>query len=186
MPDRQSTISDHASSVIPAGAGDRRWIHSFLRERWGADFVVVHGEVIEAADLPALTFESRQGLATYRLLGKDAELVTLDAVSAGLGIGTALVETLAATLIGQGCERLWLTTTNDKLAALRFYQRRGFRLIQARVGAVDKARKLKPMIPLVGEHGIAMQDEIDLCRLLATVEVRNCLPPWSRKPAGAA
>ena len=184
MLDRQSTLSDHPSSIRPAGAADRRWISSFLRERWGADFIVVHGEVIQAADLPALTFESRQGLATYRLLGKDAELVTLDAVSAGLGIGTALVETLAATLIGQGCERLWLTTTNDKLAALRFYQRRGFRLIQVRVGAVDEARQLKPMIPLVGEHGIAMQDEIDLCRPLATVEARNCLPPWSRKPGG--
>jgi hypothetical protein len=147
---------------------------------------VVHGEVIEAADLPALTFESRQGLGTYRLLGKDAELVTLDTVSAGSGTGTALVETLAATLIGQGCARLWLTTTNDKLAALRFYQRRGFQLIQVRVGAVDEARKLKPMSPLVGEHGIAMQDEIDLCRPLATVEARNCLPPWSRQPGGGS
>jgi hypothetical protein len=81
MPDRQSTISDQASSIRPAGTADRRWINSFLRERWGADFIVVHREVIKAADLPALTFESRQGLVTYRLLGKDAELVTLDAVS---------------------------------------------------------------------------------------------------------
>jgi hypothetical protein len=55
-----------------------------------------------------------------------------------------------------------------------------------RIGAVDEARKLKPMIPLVGEHGIAMQDEIDLCRPLATVEPRDCLPPWSRKSGGAA
>jgi GNAT superfamily N-acetyltransferase len=176
---------DQGSVIRPTGPADRSWVSSFLRERWGADFIVVHGEMIEAAELPALIFENRQGLATYRLLGKDAELVTLDAVSVGLGIGTALVETLAATLIGQGCERLWLTTTNDKLAALRFYQRRGFRLIQVRIGAVDEARKLKPMIPLVGEHGIAMQDEIDLCRPLATVESLDCLPPWNRKPGGA-
>jgi hypothetical protein len=67
---------------------------------------------------------------------------------------------------------------------LRFYQRRGFRLIQVRVGVVDEARQLKPMIPPVGEHGIGCK--IDLCRLLATVEARNCLPPWSRKPGGAA
>jgi len=69
---------------------------------------------------------------------------------------------------------------------LRFYQRRGFRLIQVRVGAVDEVRKLKPMIPVVGEHGIAMQDEIDLCRTLATVEPGDGLPPWSRKLRKAA
>jgi hypothetical protein len=32
-----------------------------------------------------------------------------------------------------------------------FYLRRGFRLIDVRLGAVDDARKLKPSIPVVGE-----------------------------------
>ena len=31
-------------------------------------------------------------------------------------------------------------TTNDNLAALHFYQRRGFRLADLRPGAVDEAR----------------------------------------------
>ena len=68
---------------------------------------------------------------------EDAELVTLDAIPAGSGIGTALVEALAATVVEFGCKRLWLTTTNDKLSALRFYLRRGFRFIHIRLGAVD-------------------------------------------------
>ena len=172
--------------IRPTHLSDRGWVSAFLHERWGADFVVVHGELIEATALPALTVERRQGLATYRVLGKDAELVTLDAASPGQGIGTALLETLAATLCRQGFERLWLTTTNDKLTALRFYQRRGFRLSQVRVGAVDEARKLKPMIPTVGEHGIAMHDEIDLCLSLATSEPRDWLPPWSRNSSPSA
>ena len=45
----------------------------------------MHGEVIKPADLPALTRGQGEGLATYRLLGEDAELVTLDAIPAGKG-----------------------------------------------------------------------------------------------------
>jgi hypothetical protein len=70
--------------------------------------------------------------------------------------------------------------TNDKLSALRFYLRRDFRLMQVRPGAVDAARKLKPTIPLIGEHGIPMREEVDLCRILdSTVETFSALPPWS-------
>jgi GNAT superfamily N-acetyltransferase len=93
---------------------DAWWIESFLSARWGATTIVVHGEVIDAACLPALIAiaEERRGLATYRRLGRDAELVTLDADPTGVGTGAALIEELAAQLRADGCERLWLTTTN--------------------------------------------------------------------------
>lgn len=62
-----------------------------------------------------------------------------------------------------GCTRLWLVTTNDNLDALRFYQRRGFRLSRLRPGAVDLSRQtLKPEIPEVGTFGIAIRDELEL------------------------
>ena len=144
--------------------------------------IVVHGESIDAAALPALIAGNHQGLATYRLLGHDAELVTLDATPPNTGTGTAIIEALVALLLAERCKRLWLTTTNDKLSALRFYLRRDFRLMQVRPGAVDVARKLKPIIPLIGEHGIPMHEEIDLCRVLdaSTVETFPALPPRSR------
>src|ERR1700758_2188795 len=119
--------------IRSADLADAEWIAGFLRDRWNATTIVVHGEVIEAANLPALIAESQQGLATYRRLDRDAELVTLDADPIGVGTGTALIEALVARLRTDGCERLWLTTTNDKLSALRFYLRRDFRLIQVRL-----------------------------------------------------
>lgn len=168
------------------GPADAAWIDEFLRNRWGAITIVVHGEVIEANTLPALIAMARnqRGLATYRRLGRDAELVTLDADPTGIGTGAALVEGLAVRLQADGCERLWLTTTNDKLSALRFYLRRGFRLIQVRLGAVDRARRLKPSIPAGGEYGIPMRDELDLCRVL-DARVTDCevfMPPWDHPP----
>ena len=106
--------------------------------------------------------------------------IELDAVPAGIGTGTALLEALARRLRAEGCGRLWLTMTNGNLSALRFYLRRGFRLNRVRPGAVDAARKLKPSIPLVGEHGVPTHDEFDLCCVLdpGTSDVLAS-PPWS-------
>ena len=100
------------------------------------------------------------GLLTYRV---DAEAIELTAVAAeprGRGTGTALVEALIDLAPAVGASRIWLVTTNDNLDALAFYQRRGFRLSDLRVGAVDEARRtLKPAIPVIGEHGIEMHDD---------------------------
>jgi GNAT superfamily N-acetyltransferase len=178
---------DRPSSPIPpirpAGVADTGWISEFLRERWGAVTVAVHGEVIDASRLPALIAEPHRGLATYRRLGGDAELVTLDAVPAGIGTGTALIDALTARLRAEDCARLWLTTTNGNLSALQFYLRRGFRLTAVRLDAVDAARKLKPSIPIVGEAGVPVHDELDLCRVLFPAARDVPLRPrWSNGP----
>jgi GNAT superfamily N-acetyltransferase len=172
--------------IKPAEPADATWITDFLRERWNSTMIVAHGEIIEAAALPALIVENHSGLATYRRLGRAAELVTLDATPAGQGIGTALVEALTVRLQGDGCTQLWLTTTNDRVSALQFYLRRSFRLIRVRLGAADIGRKLKPSIPTVGEHGIPIHDELDLCRILDPDAVQSgpFLPPWSKQRDG--
>jgi hypothetical protein len=52
---------------LPIRAGcpaDSEWIESFLCARWGATTIVVHGEVIDAAQLPAAV--DRRGHAVDR------------------------------------------------------------------------------------------------------------------------
>ncbi|RMC37321.1 GNAT family N-acetyltransferase [Paracoccus alkanivorans] len=145
---------------------DADWIARLLTERWGGVTIAAHGEVFDVRSLPALVADPNQGLATYRVRGKEAELMLLDAVYRGRGIGTRLIEALVEFLREQGIFSLWVMTTNDNLTALRFYQRRGFELRQVRAGAVSEARLLKPTIPEIGDHGIPIRDEIDLCRRL--------------------
>jgi len=152
--------------VRDATPADREWISDLLRERWHSTLITAHSEVIDAAGLPALVVDDRRGLATWRRVGGDAELMTLDAVPTGCGIGTALIEALVGRLRERGCTRLFLTTTNDNLSALRFYMRRGFRLVTLRPGAIDEARKRKPSISLIGRHGIPIHDELELCLAL--------------------
>jgi GNAT superfamily N-acetyltransferase len=148
---------------------DQPWIETILNERWGGGGqVVAHGEIFVAPFLPALVAGEQEGLATFLIQRSNdivlAELITLDALTVGQGVGTALVEALVSKLRGERVAVLRVTTTNDNLNALRFYQRRGFRITRVRPGVVDEARRIKPSIPVVGEYGILIRDEIDLKR----------------------
>ena len=79
------------------------------------------------------------------------------------GIGRAIVDGVVAALTAEGVRRIWLVTTNDNLAALRLYQRAGFRLTALRPGAVDEARRtLKPSIGQIGDNDIPIRDELEL------------------------
>lgn len=153
----------------PLNADDRKWAAAVILERWGAETVVVHQTIYRPALLDGVVAERagrREGLLTYHIDDLGCEIVTLDALSQACGAGTALVEAVARLAVLQGCRRLWLITTNDNLEALRFYQRRGFRLVRVHPGAVDSARDLKPTIPLVGEYGIPIHDELELVMTL--------------------
>ena len=136
-----------------------------IAEHWGAESVVAHGTLYHPADLPGFVAEldgKVAGLVTFHVAGDTCEIVTLDSLRPGQGIGTALIEAVKAAASAAGCRRLWLITTNDNLHALGFYQKRGFRLVAVHPGAVDAARRLKPEIPLIGNDGIPIRDEIEL------------------------
>jgi GNAT superfamily N-acetyltransferase len=104
------------------------------------------------------------GLVTLHVEAGECEVVTLNSVEPGRGIGAALMTAAEGYARERGCRRLWLITTNDKTRALRFYQRLGFRVAAWRIGAIDRARTLKPEIPLTGEDGIPIRDEIELAK----------------------
>ena len=131
---------------------------------------MAHGTLYHPVDLPGFVAEldgNVAGLVTFhiagdRIAGDVCEIVTLDSLRPDQGIGTSLVEAVKVAASAAGCRRLWLITTNDNLHALGFYQKRGFRLVAVHPGAMDAARRLKPEIPLIGNDGIPIQDEIEL------------------------
>jgi GNAT superfamily N-acetyltransferase len=154
-----------AMHVRPLTDDDRPWVEQLVPERWGAPTVVGHGRVYKVAELPgfvALDGDQRLGLLTYSIEGDACEVITIDSLREGIGIGSALVEAVAKTARETGCRRLWLITTNDNLPMLRFAQKRGFALVAVHPNAVEESRKLKPEISVVGVDGIPIRDELEL------------------------
>lgn len=151
--------------IICYEAHYRQWAADLLKQEWGSTAVVSRGQLHEPLKLPgyvAVIEEHPVGLATYTLSNGDCELVTLNSTRPGLGVGSALFEAVWAEAQRAACRRLWLITTNDNMAALRFYQRRGFVMAALHRNALDISRRLKPEIPAIGMNGIPLRDEIEL------------------------
>ncbi|HZQ80947.1 MAG TPA: GNAT family N-acetyltransferase [Gaiellaceae bacterium] len=143
---------------------DREWAERTLLGDFGGALQARRGELIDVLALPGFVAErdgAPVGLVTYRLDADGCELAFIATVERHAGVGSALLDALREA--AAGCGRIWLITTNDNLEALRFYQRRGFRLSALHPGAVDEARAaLKPQIAAVGELGIPLRDELEL------------------------
>jgi ribosomal protein S18 acetylase RimI-like enzyme len=131
----------------------------------GATVVVAHDTVYDTATLPrllAVRGGQVAGVLAYTVDGDGLEIVSIEAAEPGTGAGTALLRASYELAAARGLARVWLVTTNDNLDALRFYQRRGMRLVAVDPGAVDRARRRKPTIPRTGAYGIDLHDELHL------------------------
>jgi len=144
---------------------DRSWVKGLIEQSWGDARIVVHGDVFQADLLPGFLAKSGSetiGLITYFIKDNQCEVISLNSMLEGRGVGTALLRVVGQEAIASACKRLWMVTTNDNLDALGFYQRRGFVLCGLGPGAVDKSRIVKPSIPRMAQNGIPIRDEIEL------------------------
>ncbi|MDP2181201.1 MAG: GNAT family N-acetyltransferase [Actinomycetota bacterium] len=142
----------------------RSWANALVAQHFGSTSVVSRDVLHDVSLLPALVAISGGqplGVLHYRLDDDECEIVSLVAATSGLGAGSSLVKAICGLAAESGCERLWLVTTNDNSAAQDFYRARGFSRISIYPGAVAAARLLKPEIPLVGQNGIPIEDEIE-------------------------
>jgi ribosomal protein S18 acetylase RimI-like enzyme len=168
---RLELLAPHADVEVRTLRDDERaWAAAVLRESWGTEITVYSdGREFRPAELPALVAEAgdeRAGFATYAVEGETCELVTLNALVSGRGVGGTLVEAVADAARAAGCARVHLVTTNDNLPALRLYQRHAFALVALNAGAIDAMRTRKPQIAATGHAGIPIRDELELERTL--------------------
>ena len=140
-------------------------LRQFWIEHWGGEEMIARGNIYRPEQLEGFVIEEDEewiGLLTFLVKDGECEVISLDSLHQGQGLGSRLIDQVIQEARRQGCRRLFLITTNDNLNALGFYQRRGFEIAAVYRGAVNESRKRKPSIPLVGYDNIPLRDEIEL------------------------
>jgi ribosomal protein S18 acetylase RimI-like enzyme len=154
-------------------AEDRVWLRERLHEGWGDEAMAGHGELFFPAAHDGFVAEGRAGVVTYRIDADACEITLIESYEPGRGVGTALLGAVIAEARTAGCSRVWLVTTNDNEHARRWYAARGFETTDVRRGAIDSYREtLKPSIPMVGEGGVPITDEIEFVLTLPAPDRR--------------
>jgi GNAT superfamily N-acetyltransferase len=140
-------------------------LRQFWIEHWGGEEMITRGNVYTPEELEGFVIEEGDewlGLLTFVIKNGECEVISLNSLREGQGIGSKLIDQAIEEARTRGCQRLFLITTNDNLNALGFYQKRRFEIAVIYRGAVNESRKKKPGIPLVGYNNIPLRDEIEL------------------------
>jgi peroxiredoxin/GNAT superfamily N-acetyltransferase len=151
-------------SVRPASPDDADFVLSELNRHWGGPEIWSLRRPYRADRLPALIADSRGqpvGLLTHTAPGAECEVITLSVVHNAQGIGSRLLEAAADLARDAGCTRIFLTTSNDNMRAIGFYQREGWAMAALHRGNIDAARLLQPHIPRIAANGIPVRDELE-------------------------
>ena len=144
-------------------------LRQFWSDHWGGEFIVTRGNIHHPEQMEGFVVEDQDawaGLITYRIVNNECEVISLDGLREGQGIGTMLLRKVIEEARAKKCQRVFLITTNDNLYALGFYQRRDFEIAAVHRGAVNESRKIKPQISIIGENHIPLRDEIELEMIL--------------------
>jgi ribosomal protein S18 acetylase RimI-like enzyme len=145
---------------------DRRVVQELFARDFGRLRLVAFGEELQLESMPAIVAELETDIAgalAHRVLGDDLQIVALatDPMWQRSGVGVHLVQEAERMARDQGRARVVVSTTNDNLPALYFYQRRGYRITEVLAGEVTRHFNAAPSI---GFAGIPIRDEFHLVK----------------------
>jgi GNAT superfamily N-acetyltransferase len=136
-----------------------------LTLRWPDQKMFLCGRFVMPEDVEGIgvfTGERLHGMATWMTSGRIMHVIAVNAFTEMRGAGVGLVDAMIRHGREAGLALLRATISNDNMVALRFYQKRGFRITGFNRGIFDAMRHVMPSIPVNGLDGIPMHDEIEL------------------------
>lgn len=165
---------DDPPRVVEPGDAGYRAAEALVERRLGDRWQARGGELVDVLAAPMVLVAERDGAVVGVACCTDAdgdpaevELQALATDPEGQGVGGLLIDAVVDRARTAGASAVWLVTTDGNLRALRFYEGRGFLVRAVHPDAVTRARRqLKATIPLTGEDGTPLRDEIELVRLL--------------------
>ncbi|MED1865286.1 GNAT family N-acetyltransferase [Fictibacillus nanhaiensis] len=156
--------------IVGTSKVDKKSINEFFQKHWGSQEMVISSGTFKCEELDGFVAVNKRseivGLLTYFIHKNVCEIISLDSILENKGIGTELLKKIEKEAYSQEVLHIKVTTTNDNIRALSFYQKRGYCLTELLLNEVEKARKVKPEIPQVANNGIPIRDEIVLSKKL--------------------
>ncbi len=143
---------------------NRARINCFIVKHWFSTEMIIRGTIIDMTKVDGIVVlenDNIVGLLTYAIRDKVCEIISLDSLIEGKGIGTTLINKVIFIAKEADCKKVIVVTTNDNVKAIGFYQKRGFDMAHLYRNAMDISRKIKPSIPLIGDGGIPLKHEIE-------------------------
>ena len=134
-------------AVRPLTDADRGWARSLVADTWGVPVVSVSGVYDDPAGFDGFVAEDEGrpvGLLLHRIDEGRCEVVALVVREEGKGHGRALMEAAREVSRDEGCDRLWLITTDESPRALAFYESLGMTEVQRHPNFLDTVRQSKP------------------------------------------
>ncbi len=153
--------------VREATDADRAAARELFARDFGRTKIVAYGEVMDIDQMPALVavrYADPSGALAYRLHGDALHIVALatDPMWQRSGVGGHLVAEAELIARRLNLRRLVVSTTNDNLPALYFYQRRGYRMTDF----VPSSIIMHTGQEVAGFAGIPVRDEVRLEKTL--------------------
>jgi GNAT superfamily N-acetyltransferase len=153
---------------------DRPALRKVLTEQWGLPVVSISGVHDDPSTLPGFVADDGLptggmplGYLTYIVDRDQCEVLTINALVEGTGVGRALMDAARTAAVNAGCRRLWLMTTNENIRAIAFYQRWGMDLAALHRNFADTVRAAKPGVDTSGRDGIPFRHALEFELLLA-------------------
>lgn len=154
--------------ILDGTIADTAWIRS-KSEILGGPIVVNNRRLVDLHKLPsrvAWKDGARVGFTVYQVSEPGIlELCAIYADPPRKGIGSALLSDANDIAKRLDAKKVVVHTTNDNIDALCMHQRRGFKIVDWRVGAfsdVQSRRGLGPAEPIIGNYGIEVRDVVRL------------------------
>jgi ribosomal protein S18 acetylase RimI-like enzyme len=146
---------------------ERRRIREFVTRFWGEEEQLTFNRKFIVAELPAYVAkvgDDTVGFVSFANMGDAVIIVALAVLPQwqGAGVGKSLVESVEAEAKGAGKKKLLVSTSNDDLPALAFYQAIGFQIFEVKPNVISE----KHGKTMLGVGGLPVRDELRLQKTL--------------------
>ena len=147
---------------------EKSQIRKLVKRFWGEEEQLAFDKEFRVAELPAFVAKVYNRLVGFASIVETNDDVIIAALGVlphyqGLGVGSKLIKRVQTEAERRRKKRILVSTSNDDLPALAFYQSLGFQIFEAKPNVIAE----KHGAILQGIGGLPIRDELRLQKMLA-------------------